>query len=361
MTLRSCSALSVNGLPWLEGVTTLRILHAPVDIAGQATLSANGLRQIGYQSEVFSAPNPFKYALQPDLFLKSTSGWGQRLELMIALARFAVRYDVFHYHFGRSMLPERFHYLDARALRHLGKRIVIEFWGSDIRIPSIERERNPYFVNSYNEKDKVNIERLQRWSEITNGHVIISDHYFDLFLRPYFQHIHVVRQRVNLERYTPVYPDPDVTVPVVVHAPSQQAFKGTEYVRQAVERLKERGFNFRYVEVTGTNHEDAIPIYATADLVIDQVCAGAHGVLAVEAMALGKPVVCYVMPELIQTYPEGFPIINANPETLEAVLAEWLQRPEDRHTVGIESRAYAERVHDHRRVASRLAEVYKNL
>ena len=85
------------------------------------------------------------------------------------------------------------------------------------------------------------------------------------------------------------------------------------------------------------------------------------GGFAVEAMSLGKPVISYVLPELVPTYPDGFPVVIADPETIEGVLAHWIDRPKERRDVGRASRDYAERVHDCRVVARRLVDVYGSL
>jgi hypothetical protein len=44
--------------------------------------------------------------------------------------------------------------------------------------------------------------------------------------------------------------------------------------------------------VEGLPHEEARKRYARADIVVDQLNAGWHGVFALEAMALGKPSSC---------------------------------------------------------------------
>ena len=147
----------------------------------------------------------------------------------------------------------------------------------------------------------------------------------------------------------------------MVHAPSNPRIKGTVHVRRAVEDLRSAGLDFEYVEITGMSHAEAKAQYQRADLVVDQLCIGAHGVFALEAMSLAKPVVCYIRPDLVAKYPQDLPVINASPETLTSVLGEWLQRPADRRERGIASRAYAEREHDVRVVARRLLDVYEQL
>jgi hypothetical protein len=338
----------------------MRILHGPVEVAGQLALTAYGQREIGHEAFACFPPHPLGYGLQAD-FKRSAKAWTRVLEGMQQAFSFAHRFDVFHFHYGKTYLPDALRYSDARWYRRLGSRVVMEVWGSDVRAPSIEAARNPFYVNSYGEDDATVRRRLERWAGITGGHVVAPDDYYREYLQPYFSDIHVSRQRVDTRKLTPVYPDPGVRVPRLVHAPSQKAFKGTRYVDEAVEALRRKGLEFEYVEVHGLTHEEARQEYARADLIVDQLCGGAHGVFAVEAMSLGKPVICYILPELIDSYPEGFPIINANPETIEPVLEKWLQSPEERYRLGVQSREYAERVHDCRVVAARLEKVYQAL
>ncbi len=102
-------------------------------------------------------------------------------------------------------------------------------------------------------------------------------------------------------------------------------------------------------------------IAGSADIVVDQLCSGSHGVFAVEAMSLAKPVISNIAPYNASSMPADCPIINANPDTITDVLRDWLARPRERHELGIASRAYAERMHDMRVVAGRLLEVYGQL
>src|SRR5690606_570959 len=60
-------------------------------------------------------------------------------------------------------------------------------------------------------------------------------------------------------------------------------------------------------------------LYEISDIGIDQVLYGWHGKVSVELMALGKPVVCYIDPELLKYRPE-LPIVSATPTTLTSEL-----------------------------------------
>ena len=340
----------------------MRVLHAPIEIAGQATLSVLGLREIGVHATALTDRHQFAYATRPDVVRPAS--WPAFARVA---AREARRHDVLHFHFGLSFLPvalpPALRTLDARALSRLGKRVVVEFLGSDVRMPSVERARNPDYVPVKIEDDRRAVALMRAWSRATRGHAIVCDRTLHPFLEPYFEHLHVVGQRVDTRSLAAAPPDPARDVPLVVHAPSDQAVKGTAHVRRAVAELRARGVAFEYDEASGVPQPEARRRFARADLVIDQLCMGAHGVFAVEAMSLAKPVVCNLLPGARDAYPPGLPLIEADPRTLPDVLERWLapRAGGERHRRGLESRAFAQRHHDVRVVARRLLEAYRSL
>jgi glycosyltransferase involved in cell wall biosynthesis len=117
--------------------------------------------------------------------------------------------------------------------------------------------------------------------------------------------------------------------------------------------------------VEGVPHEEARARYARADIVVDQLHAGWHGVFALESMALGKPVVTHLKPDVVERSAEGFgirvPIVPATSETLVDALRPLVGDAALRREIGAASRAYVEAVHDIDRVADRLLDVYRSL
>ena len=331
----------------------MKVLHLPTEIAGQVNLSAKGLRAIGVDASNTARPNPFGYPVDIDPritwlpFLKDTRD-------PLFFFKWLKEFDLFHYH-KSPYLPGG---VDIKMLQRRKIPYVVEFWGSDIRLQDLEKKRNPYFVGDNADNQARKLARLRFWSEKTDE-VIFSDHSADIFLKPYFKKIHVVGQRVDTDLYRPAYPSPEVTCPRILHAPSVKATKGTKYVRSAMENLRKAGLDFEYIEVSGVTHREAVQMYSQADIIIDQLILGSHGVFACEAMALGKPVVCYILHELLPTYPPGFPIVNASPDRVAGVLEELICSPEKRYEIGRKSREYAEKNHDIRVVAHRLLEIYR--
>ena len=155
-------------------------------------------------------------------------------------------------------------------------------------------------------------------------------------------------------------PPPSRARPIVLHAPSSRGRKGTEHVVAACATLD---VDLEIVE--DLDHRKAFERYRRADIVVDQLNAGWYGVFAIEAMALGKPVVAFLHDEASRRTEEAFgievPIVNATKQTLVAALRPLVESPEERRRVGAASRAYVEQVHDVDRVADRLLALYAAL
>jgi glycosyltransferase involved in cell wall biosynthesis len=255
---------------------------------------------------------------------------GQQLVQARALASLLPQTDVFHFYFGLTLVPKSLQFPLLRAGR---KRSVMHFLGSDIRgKPPAElawaKRAGARIVGSY---DAI------RW---------VPD-------------AEVVPPGIRVEEYTP-RPPSDNPRPVVLHAPSSRRRKGTEHVIAACEQLP--------VEldiVEGLHHDEARRRYERADIVVDQLNAGWYGLFAIEAMALGKPVVTFLHDEAVQRTEAAFdtrvPIVNATADTLVKRLRPLVEDPAERRRIGAASRTYVERVHDIDPIADRLLAIYAEL
>ncbi len=149
----------------------------------------------------------------------------------------------------------------------------------------------------------------------------------------------------------------------ILHAPSDPAKKGTRFVRDAVERLG-RQFPIRFLEVSGLPHAEAMKLYPQADLVIDQVLAGWYGGFAVELMAMGKPVACYIRDEDLHFIPPAMvaqlPLLRVRPDTLEEDLRRAISLRAAWPAWGQQSRQFVLRWHHPGRIARAMIEIYRN-
>src|SRR5690606_1229873 len=117
-------------------------------------------------------------------------------------------------------------------------------------------------------------------------------------------------------------------------------------------------YPFHYTTVERKGHQEAMQMYAKSDIIVDQILCGTYGMLSVEAMALGKVVVAFVRDDLKAKFPKDLPIVVANPDTIQVVLAQLLQDPHLRHEIGKASRKYVEDYHDIKVVIPKLVDIY---
>ena len=308
----------------------MRVTHCPVNTAGIPWANVQALRERGVDARlvVFN-----RYTLHPeaDVDLKRGDGLArQQLTQWRAFAKLAPETDVFPFYFGLTLVPKS---VQFRLLRALGKKSVMHFLGSDIRgKPPAELD----------------------WSRAAGASLIGS---YDAIR--WVPDSHVIPPGIDVQAIEPS-PPARRERPLVVHAPSSRTKKGTEHVVAACATL---GLDLEIVE--GLDHREAFERYRRADIVVDQLNAGWYGVFAIEAMALGKPVVTFLHEEAARRTSEAFgidvPIVSATRETLPDVLRPLAESFDERARAGAASRAYVEEVHDLRRVADRLLDLYRSL
>src|SRR5262249_35591321 len=158
--------------------------------------------------------------------------------------------DVFHFYFGLTLVPKSFQF---PILGITGKKAVYHFLGSDIRGKS---PKQLAYVNRADAKIVGSWDAI-RWVPDAN----------------------VLPPGIDLSVF-PATPPSMRARPLVVHAPSNRTRKGTEHVIAACEQLD---VDLRIVE--GMHHDEARKLYASADIVVDQLNAGWYGLFAIEAMA----------------------------------------------------------------------------
>jgi glycosyltransferase involved in cell wall biosynthesis len=323
----------------------MRILLAPIEIAGQMAITARALRKLDLHAvscDYGYKQTPYGYTCDVNLGLNEKNSKVMKTATQLAFfLKSAFRYDVFHFNFGKTLLKKG---RDIPFLRRLGKKVVMEFWGSDIRVID-ESEQGPQVPDANLAK---------------KNSALVADLELKAYVGPFFKRVELVPQRIELDRFQPNFPDPARQRPLIVHAPTHRPIKGTDYVMEAVEALQSKyAFDFRLIE--GMKHSEAKRLYENADVVVDQLRLGTYGVFAVESMALGKPVISYIQEEFRKSYPPSLPIQSASRDTIGDVLERMIADGVLRHNLGIKSRKYAEDYHDSIKVAERLVSIYQSI
>ncbi len=143
----------------------------------------------------------------------------------------------------------------------------------------------------------------------------------------------------------------------IVHATNHSHFKGTKFLEMVVGEINKEEKICELIILQKTKNEDVLKKIEMADLVFDQLLLGAYGRLAIEAMSLEKPVICYLRDDLKELYPawQECPIINANISNLKEKILELINMSkEQREAIGKKSKAYVEKYHSPEYVGDRL-------
>lgn len=135
-----------------------------------------------------------------------------------------------------------------------------------------------------------------------------------------------------------------------------------------VKKLRDEGLRLRLIEPVGIPNRDVRYLQAQADVFLEMLTYGWFGANAREAMMLGKPVICYIRPEWLDSvrkeipeYADELPIVSATPHTVEAVLRRLIADPEERHVIGMRSRAFAIKWHSAEAGGRRFDDIYGRL
>jgi len=139
--------------------------------------------------------------------------------------------------------------------------------------------------------------------------------------------------------------------PLVVHAPSQAAIKGSDTVDEVLARLVAEGL-VRYERVSNASHDEVREVYRRADIMIDSLRMGGYGAAACEAMAAGRVVVSNAAAEYRSQLRDergiDLPIVQADPGTLESVLRGVVADRAAARAIAAQGPAYVAAVHDGR-------------
>ena len=363
----------------------IKVLHAPSSVGGNSQTLSRALNKIGITSySLVVSQNYLHY--KADIVLHRPGGNYvlRELKRFWALIYLFPKFDIIHYNAGTTLFSAydfnyqisldmkmnlRFIYsryliemqkLELKWLKFLGKKIFITYQGDDARQGDYSL-RN-FSVNIASQVDAGYYDAKSDAFKRRNINLLNSAASQIYAVNPDL--LHVLTDRARFMPYSTIFMDEWVpkynlnqTGPLkIVHAPSNRKVKGTDLILNTLEKLKSDGFEFELIMVEGMSNIEAKLQYERADVLIDQLYAGWYGGLAVELMALGKPVMVYLRDEDLKLIPEEMraelPFIRTSPDLLGDSLRNLLQMSRaDILDVGRKSRCFVERWHDPIKIA----------
>lgn len=373
----------------------MKVLHLPELVAGDVAGLSSALKALGIQSTVLARhKHPFGY--EADIFISesaSSSRWVVAVRTMMELRYLFGPWDVVHFNFGSTLLDggylerpiekpsdvflwlirrlmEAGQWLELLTLSLRGVKIFVHFQGSDAR-QSANLKAVPSEWSGLNEKkmwktdlkrNRYKKRRISRFDRFANK---------IYFLNPDLASF--LPSRAEFLPYASVdvaamEPPPAVSSGsdlVIAHAPSNRLVKGTAYLELAVEDLRSQGHAIQLDIIEDVKNEEVLRRLSLADVVVDQLEIGWYGALAVEAMALGKPVVCYINEDdlgvIDPEMKEELPIIRGSKDAIKEILLEICQIEGSKLVeIGRQSRKYSLKWHSPTFIASKVMRDYNS-
>ncbi len=319
----------------------LRILIGPKEIGGQIPDYASGFRALGHDvTTVIRDPNPLFPDLPYDVDLSKNRDPG-------LIAKLIEEHDVFVFQYGETLVPGS---VDLPVIRAAGKSIIAICNGDDIRHSSAYHQEfgippevhGEFYVKDPLPRSMQTLRLMERYASL----MVSVPNQSGLALRPYMHFAYVLDQSL----YTAHIPDREV--PVVVHAPSDRACKGTREILASLDRLSAKGVRFELKLLEKVPNAVVRETLRDADVAIDQLFVS-YGKFAAEAMASGCATACVTYPD-IEPAAHMRPLWHIDAEGIDAQLETLLTDRALRRSLAEQGRPHVEAIHDRPTVCKRL-------
>jgi glycosyltransferase involved in cell wall biosynthesis len=247
-------------------------------------------------------------------------------------------------------------HLEPALLKLAGIRTVLLAFGADVNV--LTRTANLLFVDGMARDYPTHrflrrhivrsIDVWTRWAD----HIVAGCDWVDYLY--YWDKLQISHFAIDTDDWRPMAATPpSLGSPLrVLHAPNHRRLKGTDAILRAVEELRAEGVAIELAMVEGQPNAAVRAAICDADLVIDQLIVGWYAMLSIEAMALGKPVICYLRDDLLRLYrstglltEDELPLVNADVTSVKSVLRKLATDRSPLADLGRKGREYVVRRH----------------
>jgi hypothetical protein len=350
-----------------------RLVWAGAPLLSLKTTS-EAMRSAGYRSEtIVHSWYPTIEEHYFDIFVESKRRFPFGMNALVAHTRAAILFcrslfvhDVMHGFFNGAILARTpLANLEYRLWKLSGGRLVLMPYGSDSFVyeklpetPWANALRNVYpKTKAQDDATACQLDSYSRHADavvgcIVHNYCLPKIDYLPVLWYPYDQSL-VVKDNPITDRL------------VVAHATNHREIKGTDALEAAVTSLQSRGLNIDLILVENASHEEVLKAFGRADIVVDQLLFG-YAMAALEGMALGKVVISgFDNSEMYQVFRDSSylgecPIIQASPNTIEAVLMSLSLSRDDLIQIKKNNKLYIEKHHSYSATVALFEKVYFN-
>ncbi|MGW9167715.1 glycosyltransferase [Agromyces sp. NPDC055658] len=331
-----------------------RLYVAPANFAAQGyrwARSAERLPGVGAVNMQYRTRGDFGFPADysvPEMVFTSSGDWGRRQRDAVAERFTHVLIEAERHLFGLAF--QGFVEREAIWLRDRGLAVGLASLGTDLRLPSRHAQVDKW--SPFRDAD-------QDWIRALEARALKNRQLFARLDAPSFVATPELLLDWPAASWLPIVVDPaewkaerealSGGTPVVLHAPTNPAVKGTALIEPIVNRLSDEKV-VDYQRIVKVPANEMPGRYSDADIVLDQFTLGIYATTSIEAMAAGRLVIAHlhdqVRDHIQQVSGREVPVVEATPDTLEEVLRDVAERPEAYRPIANAGPAFVEAVHN---------------
>jgi len=277
------------------------------------------------------------------------------------LWRVVAKYEIIHLHFIVGLSESGW---ELPLLKGMGRKMVVHYRGCEIR----ERNKNMALHPQMNICQQCDYDSICQ-SRSYEHRRALAKQYGDYFLvstpdlkefAPEAEHLPFFAPEIE-EQSLPPAGNREKGPFKIVHVTNHPGLEGTDQIRAAVERLKEKGHSIHFLFLQGVPPDRVLREYQDADLAIGKMKMGYYANAQIESMTLGVPTITYVRPEFMTDGLRESGFIFTTLEGLEQTLEFYLTHPEALEKKRKIARASILRLHNNEQLCRRLIDLYASL
>lgn len=287
-----------------------------------------------------------------------------------SILRFRILYIYFNGG-GLGLLPGWLWKIEPLLYRIAKVKTLVMPYGSDVQV--MTRSQNLLFKNAMSadypeyskSKNKV-AKQIDIWT-LWGDHIISGVEWVDYMY--HWDTLMLAHFSIDTEE---IKPDPESEIKThtfrIFHAPNHKEIKGTKHLITAVNALIAEGMNIELDLTQKVSNDEILNRIRNADLVADQFIIGWYAMFALEAMSIGKPVLCYLRKDLVNLYEDAglvekgeIPLISCSCSEIKNTIADLYNNREELNEIGHRSREYVVKHHSLDSIGKKFLEINNKL
>lgn len=293
-----------------------------------------------------------------DFYIKKLGLFNKMFVDYIVFFYTLVKFDIFHFSFNGGFLQKRYivRYLEFYIYKLFNKKTVILPYGSDIyqysKIIDISWKQSLIINYPQYGKDDSKIQKRVEFIQNNSDFVIAYIDY--VYMLSCWDMLTVGSYIIDEELWNSVPRDnrhngKNGTVRIA-HAPNHRGIKGTEFIIEAIEELKKKGYNIELVLIEKMKNDEVKELLKKCDILIDQLNLG-YALNAIEGMSLSLPVITnltndsYTKVFRQYAFLDECPLVSADYNSFVLELEKLIENPSLRINLGKKGRKYIEKYH----------------